>query len=229
MVCRQIREFRCDDVLSRFASRKSVFFTLTTSDVCDFSEIRKRWRDLRNFLVRKMENDGFGRPAYVMNYEMHPATLLKVRKDGSVFRGSGLSHGWHIHGVFDRFVPLKKYLSAIHEHGFGRVDFRVVSSRGVSWYLTKHALKAYRCPRSQGSDTIRLRLVNTSRGLPRLSDYTTVSEFREGVKSLLARWPVDGIFSHWGFVRRYRTVQVAYMMGIRERLDLHTWLLHHFA
>lgn len=231
MVNRTIREFRCDDVLHHFAMNcnKPVFFTLTTKDACDIKDIRIRWRNLRNFLIRKMENDGYGRPAYVMNYEMHPATLLKVRKDGSVYRGSGLSHGWHIHGVFDRFVPLKKYLPSIRSFGFGRLDFRVVTSRGVSWYLTKHALKAYRGVSSSRGDCIRLRLVNTSRGLPRLSDYKVVSEFRDGVKALLARFPESGIYKTWSFLRRFRACQVAYLMGVRERADLHYWLLKHFC
>lgn len=229
MVNKTIREFRCDDVLLSFSRGKCVFFTLTTPDVCGFSEIRLRWRSLRNFLVRKLENDGLGRPAYVMNYEMHPATLLKVRKDGSVYRGSGLSHGWHIHGVFDRFIPLNKYLRQIQSFGFGRVDFRSVTSLGVSSYLTKHALKAYRGVSCLRCDCSRLRLVNTSRGLPRLSDYRIVSDFCDGVKSLLSRWPVDGIFSHWGFIRRFNACQVAFQMGVRERADLHHWLLKHFC
>lgn len=231
MVNRSIREFRCDDVLRQFTAGgyQCVFFTLTTSDVCDIKEIRRRWRSLRNFLVRKMELDGYGRPAYVMNYEMHPAILLKVRKDGSIYRGTGLSHGWHIHGVFDRFVPLRRYIEDIRAHGFGRVDFRAVTSRGVSWYLTKHALKAYRGVSRSSSGSVRLRLVNTSRGLPRLSDYKTVSEFRDGVKSLLDRFPDTGIFKGWNFIRKFRTCQAAYMMGVRDRLQLHTWLLKHFT
>jgi hypothetical protein len=230
MVNKAIREFRCDDVLKSFTTSKTkaVFFTLTTADSCGLSDIRSRWRSFRNFIVRKMENDGYGRPAYVMNYEMHPGVLLKVKKDGSVYRGTGLSHGWHIHGVFDRFVPLCKYFPDIRSHGFSRVDFRVVNSRGVSWYLTKHALKAYRGVSSSKGDCVRLRLVNTSRGLPRLSDYNVVSEFRDGVKALLSRFPETGFYKTWGFVRRFRACQVAYMMGVRERADLHYWLLKHF-
>lgn len=231
MVNKAIREFRCDDVLSEFcsSSTRSVFFTLTTPDPCDIIEIRSRWRSLRNFIVRKMENDGYGKPRYVMNFEMHPATLLKVRPDGSVYRGSGLSHGWHVHGVFDRFVPLRQYLPDIQRFGFGRVDFRVVTSKGVSWYLTKHALKAYRGVKSSSGDAVRLRLVNSSRGLPRLCDYITESDFKDGVAALLKRWPSDGFFAPWQFLRKFRACEVAYLMGVRDALELHTWLLRHFA
>lgn len=231
MVNKTIREFRCDDVLSTFCSgsTSAVFFTLTTEDSCDIFSIRSRWRSLRNFLIRKMEIDGYGRPAYVMNYEMHPPTLLKVRSDGSVYRGTGLSHGWHIHGIFDRFVPLRKYLPDIRSHGFGRVDFRLVTSRGVSLYLTKHALKAYRGVSSCMGVTTRLRLVNTSRGLPRLSDYHVESEYRDGVKSLLNRFPESGVYKTWNFPRKYRVCDVAFMLGVRSRTDLHSFLLRHFC
>lgn len=129
---------------------------MTTPDVVDYTEIRARWRNLRHELCDQLHN-----ARYVMNYEIHP-------------RG----HGWHIHGVFDRFVPLRKFLPLIRRYGFGRVDFRKVGTVGVANYLTKHCLKAYRGVRSKCARSgKRLRLVNTSRGLPRLCDYQYQSDW----------------------------------------------------
>jgi len=160
---REIRSVRCEDLLKELVKSGScVFFTLTTPDVVDYEEIRRRWRLLRHDLVRRL-----GRGVkYVMNYEIHPK-----------------GHGWHIHGVFNIFVSLRRFLPLIRKYGFGRVDFRRVTSVGVAEYLTKHCLKAYRGVKRQCSTCgRRLRLVNTSRGLPKLDDYfyrsTWLDDFR---------------------------------------------------
>lgn len=166
------------DALSALArDGEAVFFTLTTEDVVDLREIRRRWRGLRNWLVRRL-----GKPHYVMNFEKHPGYLQKVVKDERgrerIVRGDGHSHGWHIHSVFSRFIPLKELQTQIKAHGFGRVDVRRVTSKGITDYLTKHALKAYRGLSRKEREQYpngRLRLVNTSRGLPRLCDYRWTS------------------------------------------------------
>lgn len=154
---KEIRSVRCEDLLKELVkSGECVFFTLTTPDVVDYEEIRRRWRLLRHDLVRRL-----GSVKYVMNYEIHPK-----------------GHGWHIHGVFDRFVSLRRFLPLIRKYGFGRVDFRRVTSVCVAEYLTKHCLKAYRGVRKGCSlSGRRLRLVNTSRGLPRLNDYYYTSDW----------------------------------------------------
>lgn len=163
---KEIRQLRCDDTLvSLLKGGKCVFFTLTTPDVVDIKEMRRRWRGLRNWLVRRL-----GNPHYVMNYEVHPQ-----------------GHGWHIHAVFNRFIPLRELLPKIRAYGFGRVDVRPVNNHFVANYLTKHCLKAYRglSKRLRNAQQIhRLRLVNASRGLPVLSDYRQVSDFRSKVLAL---------------------------------------------
>lgn len=164
MVSKLIRQVRCDDVLTAFlkGNNQAVFFTLTTKDCIDIYTIRFRWRRLRHYLVEKF-GKGF---KFVMNYELHPN-----------------GHGWHIHGVANRFINLRGGgLKKIQGYGFGRVDVRQVSSKGVADYLTKHALKAYRGVK--GSLKIanrRLRLVNTSRGLPTLNDYFWRSKFKDKI------------------------------------------------
>lgn len=156
---REIRTTRCNDLLAELVKNgHCVFFTLTTPDVVTYDEIRARWRNLRHELCRQSELKGV---RYVMNYEIHPQ-----------------GHGWHIHGVFDRFIPLRRFLPLIQSFGFGRVDFRRVGSVGVANYLTKHCLKAYRgIKRSCAVSGRRLRLVNTSRGLPKLDDYSYSSDW----------------------------------------------------
>lgn len=180
MASRIVKQVRCEDALRLLSEGgEAVFFTLTTEDAVDLPEIRRRWRSLRNWLVRRL-----GNPRYVMNFEKHPGYLQKVVKDKDgrerVIRSDGKSHGWHIHSVFSRFIPLNELQSQIRAHGFGRVDVRRVTSRGISDYLTKHALKAYRGLSRKERERYpkgRLRLVNTSRGLPPLSSYSWQSDF----------------------------------------------------
>lgn len=150
MVGRDIRLQRCEDSIKILMSNNSaVFFTLTTPDVVSHPEIRERWRNLRHHLVRSLKP-----VEYVMNYELHP-------------RG----HGWHIHSVWNRFIPLKEFLPYARRCGFGRVDVRRVQSVDIADYLVKHCLKAYRGKVKHDLRVQRLRLVNQSRGLPSLSDY----------------------------------------------------------
>lgn len=166
MVSKIIRQTRADDVLNDFVKKPCVFLTLTTPDVVDIIEIRSRWRSLRHWLQETFPN-----VKYVMNYEIHPK-----------------GHGWHIHGVFTCYIPLTKYLIKIQSYGFGRVGVEKVTSKGVADYLTKHALKAYRGVSLHNREllgrSIRLRLVNTSRGLPRLSDYKWHSLYNDRFKSI---------------------------------------------
>ena len=175
MVSKQIKSVRCDDVLKAFmaSSKGCVFLTLTTADVVDIYEIRKRWRGVRHFLAEKYKG-----VKYVMNFELHPK-----------------GHGWHIHSVWNRYIPLSVVLDKFHEFGFGRVDIRRVTSKGVSDYLTKHALKAYRgvsAAELKRNPSFRLRLVNASRGLPVLSDYKWQSDLKEDVKERLSAFRVSG-------------------------------------
>ena len=165
MVSRLIKSVRCEDVLTAFmdGSKGCVFFTLTTPDVVDIYEIRRRWRKVRHFLCEK-----YCGIKYVMNYEIHPK-----------------GHGWHIHSVWNQYIPLRAVLGKLSECGFGRVDIRRVNTKGVSDYLTKHALKAYRGvskKEMERNPSFRLRLVNTSRGLPVLSDYAWKSDLKEEIR-----------------------------------------------
>lgn len=166
MVSKTIKAVRCEDVLTAFmaSSKGCVFLTLTTPDVVDIYEIRRRWRGVRHFLCEKYRG-----VKYVMNFELHPK-----------------GHGWHIHSVWNNFIPLSAVLDKFKGFGFGRVDIRRVNSRGVADYLTKHALKAYRGVSSaeiRRNPSFRLRLVNASRGLPVLSDYAWQSELKDDVRS----------------------------------------------
>lgn len=179
MVTKEIRKVRCDDALQVLTSLGSaVFFTLTTRDEVSLHEIRERWRVFRHDFFQCLSRSTGRRPQYVMNYELHPGYLIKVVRDSRtverVLHGTGRSHGWHIHGVVDSFLPASVMLFFASRSGFGRIDFRRVNSTGVSDYLTKHALKAYRGLTKRERDQykgMRIRLVNSSRGLPSLDSY----------------------------------------------------------
>lgn len=193
MQIRTKKQIRCDDVLGILnAENRATFFTLTTPDEVDFETIRARWRDLRHDLVRDMRRKG-STPQYVMNYERHPGYLQKVvhkdTPDEFIVRSDGHSHGWHIHGVISEYLSLMRYRSLFDSCGFGRVDVRRVTSNGVSDYLTKHALKAYRGitkRERERSGVERLRLVNVSRGLPSLASYRVESAYIEKCRYYMA-------------------------------------------
>lgn len=235
MVTREIRRARCDDALKLLSEGgRAVFFTLTTPDEVDFPTIRARWRDLRHSLVRALRRKyPNARIEYVMNYEAHPGYLQKLVSDPKtrdrVIRSDGRPHGWHIHGVINCFVDLRVFRRMLDQCGFGRVDVRRVTSRGVSDYLTKHALKAYRglsAKERRKYAGARMRLVNASRGLPALNEYAyrsvllddtrlVMSEAREIEKETKLR------------LRDYRVVyqraQVCSLLGLS-----HLWQLSRF-
>lgn len=170
MVGNEIRKARANDAIVQLmlSPNGCVFFTLTTPDVVSFSEIRQRWASLRHWLLRELRRRSGGAVHYIMNYEVHPG-----------------GHGWHIHAVFSSYIDLRKYLCVIRSFGFGRVNVKRVDSAGVSEYLTKHALKAYARRCKSECNVTRSRLVNTSRGLPTLSDYHYLSETRNKTKENL--------------------------------------------
>ena len=198
MVGKEIREIRCADVLHYFFgnNRGMSFMTLTTPDVVNLDEIRERWRRLRHYLAER-EGDGF---KYVMNYELHPK-----------------GHGWHIHGVFNRYINLRgDGLYQLRRYGFGMINIKKVSSVGVSLYLSKHCLKAYRGVRDkmkEGDFARRLRLVNTSRGLPRLSDYVWKSGYLDRVHGFLNSPLTKAAFKKIGWRKRYQYAEFACLMG----------------
>lgn len=198
MVGKAKKEARCDDVISILSKDgNAVFFTLTTPDSVDYHEIRRRWRVFRHDLLRSLRTKlpKGAKIQYVMNFEAHPGYLQKVvAKDTfeeRIIRGDGNSHGWHIHGVINAFVSIKEYRPLLDSCGFGRCDFRRVTSAGVSDYLTKHALKAYRglSKKERGKyPSSRLRLVNASRGLPALDSYVWHSPHWDGVRLMFKEW-----------------------------------------
>lgn len=196
MTSRLAREVRCKDVLEYFAKRRMSFFTFTTRDVVTYPEIRKRWRELRHHLVRKYAANGL---KYVMNFELHPK-----------------GHGWHVHCVFNDYINLRGGgLRDLRRFGFGMINCRTVTSVGVASYLSKHCLKAYRGVRSglrQGGG--RLRLVNTSRGLPRLSDYHWTGDHLARVRAFLRR-PF--------FVSRFGSLPFRLRYSYADLAVLHNW------
>lgn len=191
----EIRKQRCADALEVLnRGGHAVFFTLTTVDVVDLPTIRERWRKFRHEFLRLLRKRGVDHVEYVMNYELHPGYLNKIVKDRRVFdrviRSDGRPHGWHIHGVISCRVPIADFRRLAQAALFGRVNVKRVTSKGISDYLVKHALKAYRGLTKRERDTyrgMRLRLVNASRGLPALDDYAYRSELRTRTDEIMRR------------------------------------------
>lgn len=221
------RKIRANDALTiLMKSGKCVFFTLTTPDEVDYNTIRQRWRELRHELLRALRAKDESKVDYIMNFEVHPSYLQKeVRlRDGSlsIRRSDGHSHGWHIHGVINRFIPVKSFRLLCYNCGFGRINLKRVNSAGVSEYLTKHALKAYRGYSRKERARLgvgRLRLVNTSRGLPALNSYLAISDFLASTRRIFkcaAQYEKD----EFGIVRcplqLWKLSQVAYLLGLND-------------
>lgn len=238
MVTKEIRKIRCDDSLKILMEHnEAVFFTLTTPDRVDYDTVRARWRKLRHDVLRWLRKRYPGRKIhYIMNYELHPGYLQKVVKDSHgerILHGSGQSHGWHIHGVFNCFVPANVFRSYLQRCGFGRFDVRRVKSKGVSDYLTKHALKAYvglSAKDRQIYQGSRRRLVNASRGLPPLNDYCYTSPHLESVKAVMSeikqnvsvlkgqKSPEEKIYLDYRVVRQ--RAEVCAMLGLARSFEL---------
>lgn len=200
MKSKSIRTARCEDVLDVLMQNgKCVFLTLTTPDIVSLFELRKRWRALRHWLIQDVFR---GRKVhYVMNFELHPK-----------------GHGWHIHAVFNRPIDLKLRLKDIQSYGFGRIDVRLVRSKGVSDYLTKHCLKAYRGIVAKeirsNPELKRIRLVNTSRGLPTLDSYSVHSPTLDKTRHLFAMCRyADATFREMRFHDLWRLCELSVVSG----------------
>lgn len=237
MANRIVKQVRCDDAIRILcADNSAVFFTLTCIDETGYNEIRNMWRKFRNSLMRYLRRSG-EKPKYVMNYELHNPYLIKVVKDEHtverVIHGTGRSHGWHIHGVISCFLPYERVRQLLDLSGFGRFDFRRVDSVGVSDYLTKHALKAYRgltAREREKYQSMRLRLVNASRGLPKLDDYAWQSELIRVTAEIRNR-VADQIKRDEGvkpnFLRLQQLSEICALLRLEEFCQvyiLHEWL-----
>lgn len=135
-------DFRLSVAIGELLRKRAYFWTFTTSDVCSFSTVAARWREVRHFLGQHYKPF-----RYVQNFELHP-----------------LGHGWHVHFVSDTFIDLKKHYKKIQSFGFGRINVKVCYSSMISGYLTKHAFKPIK--RNDKDDSrARFRRINVSRNL----------------------------------------------------------------
>lgn len=135
--------YRIEVATGELLKKNAYWWTLTTKDVCDYSEIAQRWRRVRHWF-----NGKFNDFKYIQNFEVHPK-----------------GHGWHVHFVCNRFINLcsKSDYNKIQSFGFGRVEVRRCYSNDLHEYLSKHALKAYK--RLPDRPNKRFRIVNVSRSL----------------------------------------------------------------
>lgn len=159
--------FRASAVVSSFEC--AVFITLTTVDKVDLAEIRKRWRIFRHDYFRRI-----GKSDYIQVYEPHP-------------RG----HGWHIHVIVNRgYLPVEIIRLFCKRAGFGRVHIeKVVNLEGAATYLSKYLVKGVKACKALGVS--RVRLVNCSRGLTRLSDCVCSSSVIDFCKTIVKKSSTD--------------------------------------
>lgn len=142
MIRKEKRDFRLCVAIEELLRKKAYFWTFTTRDVCSFSTVAARWREVRHFLGQHYKPF-----RYVQNFELHP-----------------LGHGWHVHFVSDTFINLKKHYNKIQSFGFGRINVKVCYSSMISGYLVKHAFKPTNRNDKDGS-RVRFRHINVSRNL----------------------------------------------------------------
>lgn len=161
-----VRETRIWSILQTFG--KSVFLTLTTPDVVGLDDIRRRWRKFRHDYMQTFKAAGKERPRYVMCYEPHPH-----------------GHGWHIHVVIEcGFLPVDEIRRYSTRAGFGRIHIEPVRQNDrMSGYLGKYVCKVERTARQAGCK--RIRLVNVSRGLSRLSDIEVHSPVASACREMM--------------------------------------------
>lgn len=196
-VGREIRRIRCEEVLEKFfdsSKTRTIFLTFTTKDVVDIYTIRGRWRNIRHYLCER-----YPHLKYVMNYELHPK-----------------GHGWHIHSVWNGFINLRgSDLKKLQSFGFGRINVERVNTLGVADYLSKHCLKAYRgVGEKMHFKGKRLRLVNTSRGLPSLGDFQWQSTHQDNIKKILADKVFDTDLKTLSWFAKYRLAELSLMFGV---------------
>lgn len=153
-------------------------WTFTLADVCEVKEFGKRWNKLLIYLKRHQPKwNG------IRVFEMHPG------------RWGEFSHGYHVHVVTSKFYDLTWVLSIAKKAGWGRVDWRPLTTREDGEYVAKY-LQKKRPATLKG-----VRLVSTFgiKGATRLKDIECVNTrsriFKMMAKTILPdgrRWESAG-------------------------------------
>lgn len=139
--------------------RRLRFLTLTVPEHgLPLKVVQARFRALRNsWFVRGLLKGH----DYICVYEKHPN-----------------GHGWHIHIVLNRFVPIREFRLIAERCGFGRIHIELCGSE-IGKYISKYISKTLQ---ERPDDCKGLRLINVSRRLLALRDIVVRSPAIDFVK-----------------------------------------------
>ena len=99
--------------------------------------------------------------AYICVYEKHPS-----------------GHGWHIHIVLNRFIPIREFRGIAERYGFGRIHIELCGA-DIGKYISKYISKSLE---ARPDDCKGVRLINVSRCLLALRDIVVSSPSIDFVK-----------------------------------------------
>ena len=150
-------QWSCEEMMK--GGRRLRFLTLTVPEHgLPLNVVTARFRALRN---SRFVRDLLKGHDYVCVYEKHPN-----------------GHGWHIHIVLNRFVPIREFRLISGRYGFGRIHIELCGS-DIGKYISKYISKTLQ---DRPDDCKGLRLINVSRGLLALRDIIVSSPAIQFVK-----------------------------------------------
>lgn len=127
--------------------RRLRFLTLTVPEHgLPLRVVTSRFRNLRN---SRYMRDLLKNHSYICVYEKHP-----------------MGHGWHIHIVLNRRVPIESFRYVAQMCGFGRIHIEKCGA-DIGKYISKYIAKTFD---ARPDDCKGLRLINVSRCLLALRD-----------------------------------------------------------
>jgi len=167
--------------------RRLRFLTLTVPEHgLPLKVVTARFRSLRN---SPFVRDLLKGHDYVCVYEKHPN-----------------GHGWHIHIVLNRFVPIREFRLISERYGFGRIHIELCGS-DIGKYISKYISKTLQ---DRPDDCKGLRLINVSRGLLALRDIIVSSPSIEFMKRNFH----DVLVSHLRPFQRLKILQRSWLFRL---------------
>lgn len=150
-------QWSCEEMCR--GGRRLRFLTLTVPEHgLPLKVVTARFRAFRNSRFVRYLLKGHD---YICVYEKHPN-----------------GHGWHIHIVLNRFVPIRECRAIAQRYGFGRVHIELCGS-DIGKYISKYISKTLQ---ARPDECKGLRLINVSRGLLALRDIVVSSPSIDFVK-----------------------------------------------
>lgn len=167
--------------------RRLRFLTLTVPEHgLPLKVVTSRFRALRNSPFVRNLLKGHD---YICVYEKHPG-----------------GHGWHIHIVLNRFIPIREFRAVAERYGFGRIHIELCGA-DIGKYISKYISKTIQ---ERPDDCKGLRLINVSRGLLALRDIVVSSPSIDFVK----RNFYDPVVAHLRPFQRLKKLQRSWLFRL---------------